>query len=429
MKKLLVSLVLVAATAAWAQEAAQPAGQPAQGQAAPQQKKEIKDPTEYNAYITALNQQQPAAKAQALEAFLQQYPNSVMKPDALDLLMRTYQQAGDQAKVVDAANRLLQIEPNSVPALALLTFIKRGQIEQGQASAENVSALSQLAQRGVQALPNYQKPEGMNDQQFAQTKTQLGALFNAAAGFAAMQQKDYKGAAGFLQEAVNVDPNNLNNVYPLAVAYLEQQPQDPRGLWYIARATDLSKGTPAEATISKYGHSRYVKFHGGDDGWNELLAQAQSTPAPPAGWQVAPAPTLAEQAAKLVQDKPVGKMSFDEIQLVLTSGNQQASDTVWSGLKDKPIKFVGKIVDASPTKLSVAATYDDIQANKADVELTMTAAIPARLMPKVGAEIPLEGVPVTFEPNPFMVHMEKGVLLSTGEPKAPPTRHTTKKPQ
>jgi len=426
MKKLLVTLVLVAATAAWAQEAAQPAGQPAQ--AAPQQKKEIKDPTEYNAYITALNQQQPAAKAQALEAFLQQYPNSVMKPDALDLLMRTYQQAGDQAKVVDTANRLLQIEPNSVPALALLTFIKRGQIEQGQGNPQSIAELQQLAQRGVQALPNYQKPEGMNDQQFTQTKAQLGGLFNAAAGFAALQQKDYKGAAGFLQEAVTVDPS-LTNVYPLAVAYLSAQPADVRGLWYIARAVALAKGTPSEAGIAKFGLNRYIKYHGGDDGWTDLLAQAQSTPNPPTGWQVAPAPTPAELAAKLVQEKPVAKMSFDEIQLVLTSGNQQAADTVWNGLKDKTTAFLGKVVDASPTKLSVATTADDIDANKADVDLTMAANIPARLMPKVGAEIKLEGVPTTYEPNPFMIHMEKGAFVSTGEPKTPPRHTTPKKPQ
>ncbi len=54
----------------------------------------IKDPAEYNAYVAALQQTDPNAKISGLEAFLTQYPNSVMKNQALELLMGTYQQAG-----------------------------------------------------------------------------------------------------------------------------------------------------------------------------------------------------------------------------------------------------------------------------------------------------------------------------------------------
>ena len=103
---------------------AQPSVQPAQP-AAPQQKKEIKDPAEYNAYVGAVQQSDPAAKISGLEAFLTQYPNSVMKEDALEILMGTYQQKGDAAKMGDTAKRLLQLNPNNVRALALLAYSKR----------------------------------------------------------------------------------------------------------------------------------------------------------------------------------------------------------------------------------------------------------------------------------------------------------------
>jgi TolA-binding protein len=93
MKKTLFGIVLVlvavavAETASALQAQPAPAQQPAAaGQAAPQapqQKKEIKDPAEYNAYVGAVQQSNPQAKASALESFLQQYPNSVMKTDAL----------------------------------------------------------------------------------------------------------------------------------------------------------------------------------------------------------------------------------------------------------------------------------------------------------------------------------------------------------
>ena len=68
MKKSLVTMLLVLATAALVQQsAAQGAAQPAQaGQPAqPTQKKEIKDPAEYNSYVNAIQQTNPQLKSQA----------------------------------------------------------------------------------------------------------------------------------------------------------------------------------------------------------------------------------------------------------------------------------------------------------------------------------------------------------------------------
>ena len=97
MKTSVLAIVLGCSLLAGAQDATQtkpaaPAG--GQQQAAP----EIKDPAEYNAYVAAVQQQDANAKVSALEAFLTQYPNSVMKTTALELLMGTYQQSGNQAK-------------------------------------------------------------------------------------------------------------------------------------------------------------------------------------------------------------------------------------------------------------------------------------------------------------------------------------------
>src|SRR5215470_20326264 len=109
MKKSLVALVIAFAVSAVGQAEAAPQSQPAaapqaqpaaaaaQAQPAPQ-KKEIKDPAEYNAYVGAVQQTDANAKISGIEAFLAQYPNSVMKEDALELLMGTYQAAGNQAK-------------------------------------------------------------------------------------------------------------------------------------------------------------------------------------------------------------------------------------------------------------------------------------------------------------------------------------------
>src|SRR5229473_3624387 len=147
MKKIVLAMLLVAAVTAVAQTApapAQPAPQqaPAPTTAAPQQsptpspaapqKKEIKDPAEYNAYVGAVQQQDAAAKVSGLEAFLTQYPNSVMKEDALELLMGAYQGTNNQAKTLETAQKVLAVNPCNIRALALLAYTKRAMAEAGQ---------------------------------------------------------------------------------------------------------------------------------------------------------------------------------------------------------------------------------------------------------------------------------------------------------
>src|SRR6202162_2073467 len=144
MKTSLVALLLVLANLASGQVTAPPAPQP-QTPAAPAQaqKKEIKDPAEYNAYVGAVQQTDPAAKVSGLEAFATQYPNSVMKEDALEALMSAYQQLLSQAKtpdqqtlyrtkMLDTAGKVLLVNPCNLRALAVMVFTKQSLAMAGQ---------------------------------------------------------------------------------------------------------------------------------------------------------------------------------------------------------------------------------------------------------------------------------------------------------
>ncbi len=205
MKKTLVTFVLVIAAVAAAQTPqAQPT--PAAGQAgapAPaQQKKEIKDPAEYNAYVGAVQQQDPNAKISGLEAFLQTYPNSVMKVDALELLMASYEQVGNSAKMMETANRVLQADPNNLRALALLAFNARRAAEAGQNPQQNLAQGAQYGEKGLEALKTAPKPDGMSDADFAKLKAQTSVIFNGVVGMNALQTKNYPVAQQNLQAAV-----------------------------------------------------------------------------------------------------------------------------------------------------------------------------------------------------------------------------------
>ena len=429
MKTSLVALLLVLANLASGQTAASPQPQASQPQASPAQpqtqKKEIKDPAEYNAYVGAVQQSDPAAKISGLEAFLTQYPNSVMKEDALELLMGTYQQANNQAKVIDTANRLLAANPNNARALVLLAYNER--------AAQKWADAKQHAERGLQALEKMPKADNVSEADFAKQKTQLAGLLNSVAGFSALQLKDYAEAQKYLRPAVEADPNNVENVYPLALAYLTATPSDDvNGLFFIARAANLVSDPKGKDSIIKFGRSRYSKYHGTDQGWDDLLAQTKATPLPPAGFTITQyvPPTPQQQAAELVKTKKPEEMSFAEWELVLSVGTQADQDTVWTALKGKNLQMAEvAVISASPTKLGLAASVDDIDQKRADIELTFPAAIPARMVPKEGDKINFEGTPVSYTPSPFVMVMEKGALLTKAAPapaRKPPVR---KKPQ
>ncbi|MGC2109833.1 MAG: hypothetical protein WA655_09970 [Candidatus Korobacteraceae bacterium] len=438
MRKFLFTMLLVLASAALVEQAvAQAAGQaaPAAGQQA--QKKsgpEIKDPAEYNAYVNAIQQTNPAQKAAALEAFLQTYPNTVMKQDALELLMVSYQQAGDAQKMLDAANRVLQANPSNVRALALLAYTYRAMASQGGPQMQdNLSKAQQYGQQGLQALQNMPKPDGMSDPDFTKLHNEMTGIFDGAVGFAALQAKDYANAQKDLHDAVaNESQPNIADIYPLATADLEAKPMNPEGFWFIVKAAMLAQGA-GQQQILDYGKKKYMRYHGSDQGWDDVVSQAKASTSvmPPAGFTVAaapPPPSPAEQAADLVKSKNPTQMSFAEWELVLSSGNQQAADTVWNAIKGKAVKLGANVISATPTTVQLAGSDDDIEAKKADITLTMAKPIPSRLTPQVGTLMAFQGTVSSYTPNPFMMTMTDGVLLDkNGNPisTAPPVHHTT----
>src|SRR5207245_9847014 len=97
-----------------------------------------------------------------------------------------------------------------------------------------------LAARGLVALQNWQKPEGLSDADCQKQKAGLSTIFNGAAGSAAMQKKDYPAAQKYLRDAVVSNPTSADDTYSLALAYLSPKPNTDEntlnGLWFIARA-------------------------------------------------------------------------------------------------------------------------------------------------------------------------------------------------
>ncbi len=388
------------------------------------QKKEIKDQAEYNAYVAAIQATDVNAKISALEAFSQAYPNSVVREDGMEALLQAYQQTNNAAKVEDVAQRLLVVNPNNIKALAILSYLKK-------AGGDWANARS-FAERGATALAAYAKPEGVSQEDYDKQKTSFTELFNNVAGYSAWQTKDYANAQKYLKLSVAGNPTSLEDVYALAVSTLPPAtPEDmPNGLFWIARAADLSTDPKGKDQITKFGHSKYMKYHGAEDGWARLLETAKTATAPPADLATTitkyTPPTPEQQAADIVQKKQPKEMDFAEWELVLSEGKQEDKDKVWNAIKGQPLQMVGNVItvipgaDAkAPPKIQLAASVDDIEAKRLDIELTMSGPIPAKDMPKEGQELKFGGTPDGYTPKPFVMMMIDGKLLVE---KAPPKK-------
>jgi hypothetical protein len=401
-----------------------PTGQAAQSApaAAPQAAPVIKDPAEYNAYVAAVDSSKDAnARISGLEAFIAQYPNSVMKNQALEILMGTYQQAGNAKKTMETATKLVTADACNVRALALLAYFDRVMAQGGDPNAKQLLVDGKkYGQQGLDCLPKFTKPDGTSDADFAKQKDQMNSIFHAALGIAELQDKDYANSAKDLKIAVDGNPTDFSVVYPLALAYLGQTPPDyQNGIWFAARAAAVAPAG-SQPQLEKYARSQYIKFHSADDGWADVLAAAKAN-----GAQVPikPAPTPAEQVHAMLASKKLEDLSFAEWQFVFTNGAQEDQDTVWNAIKGKGVKMNGTVISTTPNEFLIAGSSDDIDAKKADITLKFEDKVPKTMIPKDGASFDFQGVPASYTPNPFMMVMEKGVLLLAKPAPKPPVHH------
>lgn len=434
MTRILLAVVLGVSLGAAAQTAQPTQGQssaPAQGSQAPV----IKDPAEYNAYVAAVQQSDANAKISGLEAFLTQYPNSVMKTQALEILMGAYQQNNNIPKTMETANKVIAVDPCNERALALLAYFNRvlAQGNQGNAAQE----LADGKKDGEQGISCFDK---VTDPDIKKMQPQMTNIFDSAIGIADLQeagaasntpqqkQDDYADAIKYLKPAVDANPTDFSVVYPLALAYWPdpKTPTTPENsmnaIWYAARASAVAP-PQAQAQIEKYAHSLYVRYHGGDDGWPDVLAKAKSGGPAPADLStlIKPAPTLAEQAHGMIGQTSPDKMDFATWEFILTNGTPEDQATVWNAIKGKAVQMNGTVISTTPTQFMIAGSSDDIDAKKADITLNFEDKVPVKLTPKDGASFDFQGEPSSYTPNPFMMVMDKGQLLRA-KPETPARR-------
>lgn len=389
------------------------------------------NPAEYDAYMAALNTRDHAKRATAMEVFIAWYPSSTLRTEAFEQAIAAWQAANQPAKADAMAVRLLQTDPDNVRALANRAYAGRTRAASGDAAA--LAPAVAAAERGLVMLPKWQKPVSLNDASFARVKEQLAGVFNGTLGFAALQAKDYIKARDYLRQSVAAEPDNLQDVYQLAVAQLEGTPLDPLGFWYAARSIAIARATKNEVAatdIDRYARSRYRHYRGSEEGWPELLTRvAAGEREPPANFakSIPRMLTPAEAAVVLVEENDPAMLSYAEWALVLrhrdaTAANKAAAEKVWQSIVAKQqrggarLKIPVKVISATPDRIEAAITDESQAANVVDLVVMM--ARPLDPLPAVGAGISMVGVLSDYRAKPFTFLMTQGELAPESLPVA-----------
>ncbi len=227
---------------------------------------------ELSQYTDAVAHVQPAERLILLERFAIHAQPGPLKIGALEMVIWNDLRQGQLAHAISWANELSATDKDNPVAIALLSNASRASVEKGEIKPER---LLRMASHGLDTLPQLQRPLGMNGGDFELLKRQSYALLSGTVGFAELHMKDYVAARVYLHNALAVQPNNGQDDYNLALADLNgPDPDRKEGYWYLARAVDLSQGTPQGMEMARSARARYVKDGGSTTDWSQFLAAA-----------------------------------------------------------------------------------------------------------------------------------------------------------
>jgi len=332
-------------------------------------------PDQFNSYQNAMTQTDPAQKAAALEGFLQAYPQSPVKTTILDNLIDVYSQLNQPEKAIDAANRLLQIDPNNMKAIFASVYLKK-QLCSSHIDASGVATDPQtcddaaaLAQKGLVAP----KPAATSDDDWKKLTSAAYPVFHSAIAYDDLvSKKDYADAIKeYTAELMLYPPQActqpgacLADTLQLAQAYAKPGPDkdEIKAVWFYARAWDYAP--PAyKAQIEPQLDYWYKRYHGTLDGdaaitqqINAIKTQAQATLFPPAGFTIAPAPTPADLAHHAYTSGDPKALSLEDKEYILANGSDADATGLWALLKGQPTPVPGIVISDPASELHITAT-------------------------------------------------------------------------
>jgi hypothetical protein len=384
------------------------------GQEAKKQK-QVKDQAEFD--LLQLINKEPAGpkKIELLDQWKQKYPESEFKEDRAMVYVQTYQGTGNAAKMWDACEELLAINPKSAPALFFLMSLSTSLND-----ASKYDKGEGYTKRFIELLPElYAGKEG--DAQAMKEKKGQEVTARKTLGQIAMAKKDYPKAEALYTDYLKWEPNSGNVSYALGNAILLQKDKSKQipALWHLARAAYYT-GEDALPDASKkqlqaFFEKTYVNYHGSKDEMQDVIDAALKNPFPAPDWTIlSQAQILAKKMEKIKEENPQLYLWLQIKEGLSGPGGAEYWTTQLKGA-GMP-KFKGKVVSSNPPAKPKEIVIGISNPDLSEVKLVLEQPV-GKVEP--GTEIEFEGaVPSEFTPDPFMVTADIENAKVTGLPKA-----------
>lgn len=354
----------------------------------------IQNPTEFNAYQSAVTEPNPAAKASALEDFLVKYPNSVVKKAVLDQLIDTYERLNQPDKVLSASSRMLQLDPDNFKAIFATVYFKNSACEGNVNPATGDSKDPQtcndaavMARKGL-ALA---KPANLSDADWKKMTDTAFPIFHSAIALDDLIAKfdypdaikEYTAALMLYAPQQTTSGPGLVDTLNLAEAYAKPSPSrdEIKAIWFFARAWNFAPAAYKNQIEPKLEYW-YKRYHGSLDGLSQVKAQAAQTLFPPASFTISPAPTPVQVVHNVIATTPnLQTLNLEDKEFILANGSKADAQKLWSVLQDQLTPVPGIVISDPATVLLVHVTTAASPKPK-DYTVKLNAPAPCSAIPR-----------------------------------------------
>lgn len=204
---------LFLAAAGWAQQAPN-LTQPKPGQkGGPNVTKKEND-----AYKPIYNAQggDPMKMIELGEAFVAKFPMSYYTGPVYGMLAQAYLNTGMTDKMIDAANKALAINPDSIAPLAMLTWAMP---RRAQGNSPDLQKAQEYGHHCLDLIASAEKPDNVSDADFEKNKNESISMCNDGLGVASVKTGKYDDAITELNQAIKLaDMPDPVDFYLLAIA-------------------------------------------------------------------------------------------------------------------------------------------------------------------------------------------------------------------